>query len=990
MPNIKSTLTTLFLFFAVVSFSQSFYTESRASKKWVRKQFRKLSKDERIAQLMIIRAHSNLGADHIEQVTELISKYNVGGLCFFQGGPVRQAKLTNFYQSISKTPLMITTDAEWGLGMRLDSVIPFPRQLMQGAGADESVIYEIGKAVGQQCKRMGIQVNYAPVVDINNNPLNPVINDRSFGEDKYRVTRMAIAYTKGIQEQGVMGTVKHFPGHGDVSVDSHKDLPVINKTREQLEQLELYPFRELIKAGIGSVMIAHLSVPAIDTSAHLPSSLSPQHINGLLRKDLGFTGISFTDALEMQGVTKYYPKGEAALRSIIAGNDLLCLPGDVPGTIAAVHQAIEKGEITWDEINAKVKKVLLVKYNLGLQKVDSIAYDGLIDDLNAATNPIRKKISEESITLLKKDNPNIFPLTSHQRIAYISVGAPGENTLSTALKTNYHADVYLFGSKSSIGKQLMDDQTGVTTIEKTDSTAVEQLLSTLQQKGYDKIIIGLHNYNRRPANQFGLSAPSLYLLNALQRYQHLTLVFGNPYAIQYLQKPQNLLACYEDDDLTQQAAYDILTGKIGAKGKLPVTINDSFPVGNGLSWHPYFAPVNAASVGMNESKLVSIDSIAQAAIDKKAFPGCVILVAKNGALVYNKAFGHTDFSKQQKITTDHVFDLASVTKISATTVSIMKLFEEGKIDLQQTLGHYLPWMKGTNKANLTLRQILLHEAGLVPFITFYKELVDTATKQLLPGNFTSIPDADHRFRVASNMYLRNDWQDTIQARIAGSPLGKEGKYVYSDNDFILLGKIVETVSGKSLSEYAAENFYKPLQMNSTGFNPTERIQENLLVPTEKDDFFRHQLIKGDVHDEGAALMGGIAGHAGLFSNAYDLAQLYQLLLNNGTLNGIRLFQPATIQLFTSYGSPNSRRGLGFDKPEKDNATRKDPYPSISAPPETYGHTGFTGICVWADPVNNLLFIFMSNRVNPTRNNNLLSQMNVRSNIQDAIYQAIQH
>ena len=988
MPAIKSIATALLLFCAVSSFSQSFYAETPAAKKWVKKQFRKLSKDQRIAQLMIIRAHSNLGADHIAQVTDLISKYNVGGLCFFQGGPVRQAKLTNFYQSIAKTPLMITIDAEWGLGMRLDSVIPFPRQLMQGAGADEGVIYDIGKAVGQQCKRMGIQVNYAPVIDINNNPLNPVINDRSFGEDKYRVTRMAIAYTKGIQGEGVMATVKHFPGHGDVSVDSHKDLPVINKTREQLEQLELYPFRELIKAGIGSVMIAHLSVPSIDTSAHLPSSLSPQHINGLLRNDLGFKGISFTDALEMQGVTKYYPKGEAALRSIIAGNDLLCLPGDVPATIAAVHEAIDKGDLTWDDINAKVKKVLLVKYNLGLHKVDSIAYDGLINDLNAATNPIRKKISEESITLLKKDNLAVFPLTNQQRIAYVSIGAPGENTLSTALKNNYRADVYLFGSKSAIGKQLMDDQSGVTTIEKTDSAAVDQLLNTLQSKGYDKIIVGLHNYSRRPANQFGLSAPSLYLLNALQQYQHITLVFGNPYAIQYLQKPRNLLACYEDDDLTQQAAYDVLIGKISTKGRLPVSVNDSFPVGNGLSWHPYFAPANAASVGMSESKLARIDTLAQAAIDKKAFPGCVILVAKNGAIVYEKAFGYTDFTQQEKTTTNHVFDLASVTKISATTVSVMKLYETGKIELDQTLGYYLPWMRGTDKANLTLRQVLLHEAGLVPFITFYKELVDTATKQPLPGYFTAIPDAEHNFRVAKNMYLRNDWQDTIQARIAASPLGKQGKYVYSDNDFILLGKIVETVSGKPLNQYVEENFYRPLQMSTTGFKPIERIPENQLVPTEKDAYFRQQLVRGDVHDEGAALLGGVAGHAGLFSNAYDLAQLYQLLLNGGTLNGIQLLKPSTIQLFTAYGSTNSRRGLGFDKPEKDNATRKDPYPAISAPPETFGHTGFTGICVWADPVNNLQFIFMSNRVNPTRNNNLLGQLNVRSNIQDAIYQAI--
>ncbi|MEI8099468.1 MAG: glycoside hydrolase family 3 N-terminal domain-containing protein, partial [Sediminibacterium sp.] len=329
------------------SYAQSFYDKTPAAERWVKKKFRKLSKDQRIAQLMIIRAHSNLGPEHIAEVTNLIQKYNIGGICFFQGGPVRQANLTNYYQSIAKTPLMISIDGEWGLGMRLDSVINFPRQLMMGAVPDAKVIYAFGKAVGEQCKRMGIQVNFAPDVDINNNPMNPVINDRSFGEDKYKVALYGIQYMKGMEAARVLASAKHFPGHGDVTVDSHKDLPVINKTRAQLDELELYPFREMIKAGVGSVMVAHLSIPAIDSTPNLPTSLSSKAINGLLKGELGYTGISFTDALEMQGVAKFFPKGAASAQSLIAGNDLLCLPGDIPGSIAAIKQAIKEGKLSW-------------------------------------------------------------------------------------------------------------------------------------------------------------------------------------------------------------------------------------------------------------------------------------------------------------------------------------------------------------------------------------------------------------------------------------------------------------------------------------------------------------------------------------------------------------------------------------------------------------------------------------------------------------------
>lgn len=976
------------LIFSISVNAQNFYEKTPAAERWVKKKFKKLSKDERIAQLMIIRAHSNFGPEHVAEVMEQIKKYNVGGLCFFQGGPVRQALLTNMYQNAAKTPLMISIDGEWGLGMRLDSVINFPRQLMMGATSDAKLVYEFGKAVGEQCKRLGIQVNYAPDVDVNNNPMNPVINDRSFGEDKYKVALYGVQYMKGMQDVGVMATAKHFPGHGDVSVDSHKDLPVINKTRAELDNLELYPFKELINAGVGSIMTAHLSIPAIDTTTNLPSSLSTKNVIGVLRNNLGFQGISFTDALEMQGVAKYFPKGDASVMSLIAGNDMLCLPGDIPGSIAKVKEAIAAGRLSWDDIDAKVKKVLLAKYHLGLSNLKPIDTANIVNDLNTQTTRIKTLLSANALTLLRKQNENIFPLTKGKKIAYICIGAPGENVIAAKLRAEYNADVYLFGSKNELGKQLMDDKSPVIIIEKSDSASAAQLINTIQQKNYDVIITGLHNYSRRPANNFGLSNASLYLLNALQQPKTITLIFGNPYALKNIATAPNLVACYEDDDITQEAAVALLSGQIQPKGKLPVTVTENMKFGDGIVYNSYFPPAAPESIGLQTAMLNRIDSIAADAIEKGAAPGCVVLVAKDGKIAYNKAFGYTNFDKKEAMTTDMVFDLASVTKISATTVSVMKLYEEGKIDLDKTLGDYLPWVKGTNKAPLKLTDILLHQAGLNPFIPFYREVIDTVTGKPFPQYFSTIKDAQHQYRIAEGIYLRNDWEDTLYKRILQSKLTAPEKYVYSDNDFIFLGKIVEAVSGKPLNQYAKETFYEPLRMTTTGFRPRETMPIDWIVPTEEEKHFRQQLIRGDVHDEGAAMFGGVAGHAGLFSSAYDLAQLYQMLLNGGELNGVRLLSKATIDKFTAYNSKISRRGLGFDKPEKDNATRKDPYPSKMVSPETFGHTGFTGTCVWVDPQSKLVYIFLSNRVTPTRANNKLSQLSVRSNIQDAIYQAI--
>ncbi len=937
------------------------YSSRSSADQWVDSVYNSLSNDQKIAQLMVIRAHSNLGADHVKEVTDLIKNYNVGALCFFQGGPLRQAHLTNFYQSIAKTPLMITIDGEWGLGMRLDSVIKYPYQLTLGALQDEKLVYEMGHDVGEQMKRMGVHVNYAPVVDINNNPANPVIGYRSFGEDKYKVAEMGVAYVKGMQEEGIMACAKHFPGHGDVSVDSHLDLPVINKTRVGLDTLELYPFKQLFKANVGSVMIAHLSIPAIDNAPNRPTSLSKANVTGLLRDDLYYEGLTFTDALGMKGVAKYFGAGQASVEALIAGNDMLCLPESVPESIEAINKTIKDKRIKWDDINKKVQKVLYAKYQLGLSKPQVVDTVNLVDDLNKRTESFRKKVATNVITVIS-NKQNLLPFVSGGKVAYVGVGTPALNDFGARVKQDFGADTYLLSYTDS-------------------SSKAASILQSIASAHYDKVIIGLHNLALRPANNYGISKAAVDLIDSLQRYNAVTFVFGNVYAAQNFCNAPTLVAMYEDDAIFQNAAADFLTGRVGAKGTVPVTVcNVQYGTGIAVS---RFTPVGTTA------EWARVDSIVQDGLDKKAYPGCVVLAVQGGIIKYHKAFGHFEFDpKSMPVNLESIYDLASVTKISATTVAIMKLYEEGKVDINKTLGDYLPSMRGSDKERLKLTDILLHQAGLIPDVIFYKETLDPKTKQPLPQYYSTMLKPGFSVPVARNLYLRDDWQDTMMKRIAQSPLTAIGKYVYSDNDFILLGKIVEAVSGLPLDQYVQKTFYNPMGMATTGFKPFEHFGLERVVPTEEDTYFRRQLLRGYVHDEGAAMFGNVSGHAGLFSNAYDLSMLYQMLLNGGTFNGEHYLKKETIDFFTAYHSDISRRGYGFDKPEKDNDTRKSPYPSAMASPQTFGHTGFTGTCVWVDPKAGLVYVFLSNRVYHSRDNNLLGQMNIRGKVQDAIYKAL--
>ncbi|MBI1343980.1 MAG: serine hydrolase [Terrimonas sp.] len=930
---------------------------------WVDSVFRSLDKEEKIAQLMVIRAHSDKGDAYAEAVADIIRTYNVGGLCFFQGGPVRQAHYTNYYQSIAKTPLLITIDGEWGLGMRLDSVTKFPYQLTMGAIDDPKLVYQMGVEVGNQCKRMGIQVNYAPVVDINNNPDNPVIGYRSFGEDKYKVASLGVAYMKGMQDAGIMACAKHFPGHGDVAVDSHLDLPVINKSREALDSLELFPFKEMFREGVSSVMIAHLSVPAIDNTANKATSISKNAVTGLLKEEMGFRGLTFTDALEMKGVAKYFPGGTIAVEALIAGNDMLCLPESVPDAIDAIKKAIRAKKIGWDDIDEKVLKVLHAKYRSGLNNWQPVITDNLVADLNARTDVVRSLIAQHTLTLVKSDAAEL-PDLKNKRIAYVGVGCQALNNLGKRLQLENDADTYLLSYK--------------------DGTAVaDSIHAAIEKEQYDLLVIGIHDYSLRPANNYNISEVASDLVRKLQAFNSTTLVFGNVLALKNFCDAKTLVACYQDDEITREVAADLLQGYITPKGTLPVSVCN-FPYGTGLVYDKKSGPPVLDAM----ARFSAIDSIALDAIDKKAIPGCVILAAKDGAIIYQKAFGTISYDSKEPVRPGDLYDLASVTKVSATTLAVMKLYEQGKLDLKKKIGDYLPWVRGTNKANLYIHDILLHQAGLVPFIPFYKEVIDSANGLPSPVYFSDHPAGDFTIRVAAHLYLRKDYEDTIISRILQSDLGPRGRYVYSDNDFIFLGKIVEAISGMSLDAYVYEHFYKKMGLVTTGFLPRKRFAVSRIVPTELETHFRNQLIRGDVHDEGASMMGGVAGHAGLFSDAYDLATLYQMLLNGGVMNGKRYLSSETIKLFTAYGSTESRRGLGFDKPERKLRRGQDPYPCENASPRTFGHTGFTGTCVWVDPQYNLVYVFLSNRVNPSRNNRMFAEMNIRGKIQDIIYAAI--
>ncbi len=954
------------------------YPISKPERVWVDSVYNTMSKNERLGQLIMLRAHSDKGAVYEEDVARLIRTYKVGGLCFFQGTPEKQATLTNYYQSLSgKLPLMISMDAEWGLGMRLkETTISFPYQMMLGAIQNNNLIYDMGKEIARQFRRIGMHINFAPSIDVNNNPNNPVINFRSFGENRYNVTAKGIMYMRGLQENGVMACAKHFPGHGDTNVDSHEELPLLPQSRERLDSLELFPFRVISQFGVQSMMIAHMAVPALDATANLPTSLSPKAVTDLLRNDIGYQGLLFTDGLEMKGVTKYYKNGEVEARALAAGNDVLLLPESVPNALAKIQEYVNDKKLDTVQIERSVKRVLLAKYRLGLRGPQApIDLNNLSADLNSPEAiGLKRKLISEGLTTVRNES-SLIPLKELQgkKIATLAVGNPVRTIFQSALDRYAKMEHYNIGKNSTAAEN-------------------ENLYNILSSK--DVVIVSIHDMSQKAKNNFGLSQNEIDLINnlAVRQKNVILTVFGNPYSLRYFDTVDNVLECYDEDIHTQDLAAQAIMGVIPTKGKLPITASPRSKFGCGdmtmsTGRMGYDIP---ETVGMASVTLNRIDTVVQRLIDVKAAPGCVVLVAKDGKIIFNKAYGYQTYDKLQATTTDDIFDLASVTKVAATTMSMMKLQSEDKINVKQTLGANLPLVLGSNKETIVIEDIMAHQAGLLPWLKFYEATLakdDTGKPCPSPEFYRNDMSADFPIPVANRLFLKKGYDEEVYKQIINSELRANREYKYSDLGMYLLARTIKEKTGSTIDEYVQKNLYEPMGLSTLTYNPLQKFPLYRIAPTEVDNYFRRTTVQGTVHDMGAAMLGGVSGHAGLFGSARDLATLFQMVLNGGSYAGQRYINEDVIKYFTTRYRTSTRRGVGFDMKELDPS--KTATVSQYASANTFGHTGFTGTCVWADPDKKLVYVFLSNRTFPNMENNKLNSMDFRIKIQDIIYQALQ-
>ncbi len=941
---------------------------------WVDSVFNGLTLEQKIGQLFIVAAYSNQQQGGYERIENLIENYHIGGLIFMKGEPVMQAKLTNTYQNISKVPLLITFDGEWGLGMRLDNVISYPKAITLGAIQDPTLIYKMGADIAEQFKRLGIHLNFAPDADVNSNSENPVIGFRSFGEDKYKVAQMAIAYMKGLQHNGVMANAKHFPGHGDASTDSHYSLPKINHSLERLTNIDLFPFQEMIKDSLMSVITGHLLVPSID-SRNIPTSLSGNAVSGILKNKMGFRGLIITDALNMKGATKWnLTPGEVELQAFLAGNDILLMSDNVIAGINKIKAGISSGKVPLDDLDFRVKKILKAKYWAGLNIKKVVLEDQVEHDLNQPKYLGLKQILYENAVTVVNNSQNLLPLfkqAQSQNIVSIAIGAELGNSFQKSLLKFGSFPVYSNESRS-------------------DDAWYNQLLNEIDTNKV--VVVSLHRLSNYPSRRYNISPTTMAFLDKLQQKNKVILVvFGNPYALKYFPEINNLVCAYEEDPQMLEAAAQVLFGALPAKGKLPVSVGEKYKAGDGVEIlaTKILGFTMPEAVGINSVALSRIDNIINSSIAQKVFPGCNLLIARHGKIAYTKAFGNLSYESGQKVTDYTLYDLASITKVAATLQAIMKLYDQHLLDIHQKASFYLPELDSTNKMDITVSNLLHHQAGLQSYIPFWEKT--KKNRELDSTYYRKEKSTEFTFTVAPGIYGSQALKDSLWKWVINSPLitkrsrNGEFPFLYSDLGLIILQKIVEKISGYPLDQYCERTFYQPLGLERLGFNLSQKISIDQFAPTEKDHSFREIQLKGTVQDQQAAMLGGVAGHAGLFGSLFDLAKLFQMNLNNGEYGELTFFDKKTIELFTNSTTIKSHRALGWDKQSGD---KESNYISSQASSESYGHSGYTGTMIWIDPKYDLIFVFLANRVFPNANNNKLNSLKIRRKIHDVVYQSI--
>ncbi len=957
--------------------------DSEDCRKWVEEKMSGMTLKEKIGQLFIHTVALQVTPQNKRNIQNAVKEYKVGGLLFSGGQLENQVNLTNFAQEMAEIPLLLTFDGEWGLSMRLKGTPTFPRNRVLGCIQDNTLLYEYGKEVARQCREIGVHVNFAPVADVDNNPQNPVINTRSFGGDPQNVAEKVVAYSQGLEEGGVLSVSKHFPGHGDTNVDSHKALPVLNFSRERLDSIELYPFRKAVSVGLGGVMVGHLEVPKLSAK---PASLSTEII-GLLKEELGFKGLVFTDALEMKGVSNNL---DVCARALMAGNDMLLAPRNLKRELDGVLNAIKKGGLTEEQINEKCRKVLTFKYALGLYKKQFIQLSGLEQRLN---------------------RPEVKSLKERMQKASVTVASNASGILP--MEMNLKGTVVLNIGKSTEGLAFYKRLNRYMTAERLQASADSLLTLRKRLEKFERIIVVLHT------EKYDAYKP---LLNTLSEKKSLIYVYLTPLRRMHnkgnaWKKASAVVLGHSNDEVVQTYVADALVGKEIPKGRLSVEVEGFLKPGDGVTLGKEPAKVyRPQDYGMDADILGKIDEIVLEGMEAKAYPGCQVLIMKDGAPIYDKCFGSFTYEPSTQVTSEHLYDIASLTKTTATLLAVMKLYDEGKFGLTDRISKYVPVLKGSAKERITIEELLLHQSGLPAFWPFYREAIDDSS--YVGQLFKARPDAGHRLQVDRRLYVANSFgykeeyvssvpSDSFPLRISDSlyvspafpkrmlemiasdeiPL-RDRRYRYSCLNFMLLKEMVESLAGEPLDVYLEREFYRPMGMAHTLYKPLERFSKNQIVPTVKQDYLRNRMmLQGYVHDEIAAFMGGVSGNAGLFSNARDVAKVYQMLIDGGMYNGKRYFSLETCNLFMTRTSHISRRGLGFDKPDKLNPT-KGPC-AEEAPAEVIGHTGFTGTCAWADPKNRLVFVFLSNRIYPRPfDHKALMGLNIRPRIQQVMYQAL--
>ena len=952
---------------------------SDSGQHWVDSVFQTLTPEQKIGQFFMVATFSNRHDNHYQYIEHLIQSNHIGGLIFFQGGPYRQAALTNRYQSLSKVPLLIGIDGEWGLGMRLDSAMDFPKQMSLGAIRDNELIYRMGAEIGRQCQRLGIHINFAPVSDINSNPANPVIGVRSFGESKENVALKASAYMRGLQQTHVIATAKHFPGHGDTSADSHHTLPTVSRSSEQMRDIDLYPFRKLIADSLMGVVTGHLHVPVMDNTPALAATLSEKIVTELLKKELGFRGLVFTDALNMGGISRSPKAMDVNLRALMAGNDILLYPENVREAIQNIMNAVQQGVISQEFIDEKVRKILRAKYWVGLNHYKPVTINGLAADLNSPeAQLLKQELCEQSVTVVNNRN-NRIPIARLDtvRLASVAIGAEPGNVFQKTLNQYAPFQTLAYPDKIVSEPELND--------------VLAQVSSA------NTVVVSFHKMSESAYRKFGIPKASVDLVKRLKERgtNVIVTVFGSPYSLTQFSDVDGLVCAYQEFDEMQRVVPQILFGGLGSRGMLPISTGDlKVGIGEMLNPEGRLSAGSPESVGMKAATLAKIDGMAQNAVRDHVVPGCEILVARKGKIVYSKNFGALTYSPgAEKVTDETLYDLASLTKVLATLQSVMVLYDRKQIDLSQKASFYLPELRGTNKQNIVIQDLLWHQSGMVSFYPTTWDRTRTPGGGLKAEYYSATHDSLHTLQIAPTLWAKPALKDSVWKWVVQSPMSRKtdesGKpaYVYSDLNFLTLQKIVERISKQPLDVFVTENVYKPLGLYQLGFTPLQRLKNPHCAPTEQDTYYRNQLLVGTVHDQMAAVQGGVSGHAGLFGNAHDIATLLQMNLQKGMYGGAHVFQPMTVPYFTQTLSNRSHRALGWDKPNAESTSSV--YLAEQASPRSFGHTGFTGNMVWVDPDQELVFVFLSNRIYPTAGNNSINTTKLRRRIHELIYSSLE-